>query len=405
MNSGPDVVVAGAGMAGALFANLLARSEHGRDLDIALVDPKASQRGALAGGCDAGQFDPRVVAVTEHSRQLLARVDAWQGLARYCPYLTMEVRDTEGTGVIRFDCDDVHTETLGHIVENSLIVEALLQNIAALGNVRLLSASIESVVSHTEDGVVLALSSGEQLQPRLLVAADGAASPVREMCGLAVREWSYEQRAIVTTITTEKPHRYCARQWFSPAGPLAFLPLRDDAGDCQRCSIVWSQHSDHAEALMALDDTAFCLALERASEGTLGAVVRCEKRFALPLRQRHAIDYVTTGVVLLGDAAHSIHPLAGQGANLGFKDAQVLVEELQRALTRGLLLGSAAVLERYQRRRKPDNLGMMAAMETFKRLFESEAPPLRLLRNEGMRYLDRLGMAKNILAKQAMGIG
>ena len=168
--------------------------------------------------------------------------------------------------------------------------------------------------------------------------ADGAHSAVREHFQFATQQWDYGQQAIVTTITTEKPNQQTAWQRFMPSGPLAFLPLNND-GDLHRCSIVWSQDTAEAEQLMALSDQDFCRQLSRDSEHCLGRVLNIEKRHLIPLRQSHATDYVMPRVALLGDAAHSIHPLAGQGANLGFADAQVLVEEIANAQARGLDVG------------------------------------------------------------------
>ena len=401
-----DVVIAGAGIAGALFANLLARSEQGRNLGILLVEPNP-----FKANYSAERFDARVVALTEQSRRMLDELNVWGWVAarRCCPYLTMSVRDAEGTGQVDFDCAEARQLSLGHIVENSLLVEGLLGQLQQHTNVAIRQAAIEAVDSRGEEAVCLTLSgSGEvaagKVRARLLVAADGALSPVRSLCSLTVREWEYGHKAIVTTITTESGHGHRARQWFSPDGPLAFLPLQNRDGGTNQCSIVWSQKDARAEELLALDGGAFCRALTASSEAALGKVVHCERRFSFPLRQRHAVDYTSDGVALIGDAAHTIHPLAGQGINLGFKDAGVLAEELAWGLRRGLPLGSRAVLGRYQRRRKPDNLAMMALMEGFKRLFESEQPLLRLLRNDGMSGVNRLGPLKNMLARQAMGL-
>jgi 2-octaprenylphenol hydroxylase len=188
-----------------------------------------------------------------------------------------------------------------------------------------------------------------------------------------------------------------------PTGPLAFLPL-NNMGDDHRCSIVWSQDTQEAERLMTLDDQQFCQQLSKASEYCLGEVLKIQKRFLIPLRQSHATDYVMPRVALIGDAAHSIHPLAGQGANLGFSDGQVLAQEIANAYTRDVDLGDLTVLKRYQRRRKPENLATMAAMEGFKRLFGSQNSTLRLLRNYGLSAVNGLGAIKNKLIKQAMGL-
>lgn len=256
--------------------------------------------------------------------------------------------------------------------------------------------------SAEQGAVALLLQTGERLTTRLLVAADGGQSRVRELAGFATREWSYGQRAIVTTVQTQRAHQNTAWQRFLPTGPLAFLPLPGKEQDC--CSIVWSASNEYAEKLLALDDAAFGEALAEAFEHRLGAIQKLAPRYSFPLQQRHSTRYVKPGVALIGDAAHVIHPLAGQGANLGIQDVHALAEELQRALARGLPPGSTAVLERYQRRRMGSNLLMMGAVEGFKRLFAESSLPVRWLRNAGMRRLDALTPVKSHIMRQAMGL-
>lgn len=401
-----DVVVAGAGMVGAAFAALLASNESattesGKNLRIAVLEARPFEMPDLS-----ESFDPRVVALTALSRKLLEDTGAWEQIVarRVCPYQRMEVWEADGTGHIEFDCAEVRQPSLGHIVENALVVEALWQRLEALENVTLLCPATVVGLERQAEGVAISLADGSVINTKLLAAADGAQSKVRELCGLQLRQWEYGHHAIVTTITTEKNHNFTARQRFLPEGPLAFLPLQTETGDCHQCSIVWSQQADVAEMLMALDDEAFCGALTRAGENCLGNVVAVDKRYKIPLKQRHAVDYVVPGVALMGDAAHTIHPLAGQGVNLGFQDVIVLVEEVERAVSRGLSPGDMWALGRYQRRRKPHNLGTMAVMEGFKRLFEKQPLPVRLLRNDGMNTVNRLGPIKNLMVRQAMGL-
>lgn len=396
-----DVVVAGAGMVGAAFASLLATTESGKNLRIAVLEARPFEMPDLS-----ESFDPRVVALTALSRKLLEDTGAWEQIAarRVCPYQRMEVWEADGTGHIEFDCAEVRQPSLGHIVENALVVEALWQRLEALENVTLLCPATVVDLERQPEGVAISLADGSVINTKLLAAADGAQSKVRELCGLQLRQWEYGHHAIVTTVTTEKNHDFTARQRFLPEGPLAFLPLQTETGDCHQCSIVWSQQAEVAELLMTLDDDAFCEALTRAGESCLGNVVAVDKRYKIPLKQRHAVDYVVPGVALMGDAAHTIHPLAGQGVNLGFQDVIVLVEEVERAVSRGLSPGDMWALGRYQRRRKPHNLGTMAVMEGFKRLFEKQPLPIRLLRNDGMNTVNRLGPIKNLMVRQAMGL-
>ena len=237
----------------------------------------------------------------------------------------------------------------------------------------------------------------------LLVAADGANSAVRQQFDFPTREWDYGHSAIVTTVQTEQVNQQTAWQRFMPTGPLALLPL-DKGGDRHYCSLVWSQESEEAERLMALDDAEFCRELSFASEHCLGQIKATDRRFSIPLRQRHATDYVVERVALLGDSAHTIHPLAGQGVNLGFGDVAALVETLTTAAERGNDLGSLLTLNKYQRQRKPENLAMMATMEGFKRLFAADNLAVRLLRNIGLILVDKFKPVKYEIIMQVMGL-
>ncbi|MDA8782600.1 UbiH/UbiF/VisC/COQ6 family ubiquinone biosynthesis hydroxylase [Porticoccaceae bacterium] len=394
-----DMVIVGAGMVGATAASLLARVGGDRALKIALVEARTPEL------FNAEQFDPRVAAITEKSRQLLESAGLWQPMAdkRISPYLRMDVWDAEGTGRIQFDSHDIHQSNLGHIVENSVVVESLLADIGQQPNIDLYCPAHIIDYENCEDRVTVILADGTRLEASLLIAADGAKSKVRQHFQFATREWDYGHSAIVTTIRTEQPNQKTAWQRFMPTGPLALLPLNNQ-GDLHHCSIVWSQETEVAARLMDLNDEQFCAELSRASEYCLGQVLSVDQRHSIGLHQRHATDYATHRVALLGDAAHSIHPLAGQGVNLGFADVAVLVDEIDRAVARRLDLGDMTVLGRYQRRRKPDNLATMAAMEGFKRLFAADNLPLRLLRNMGMSQLNEMSPVKNEIIKRAMGL-
>jgi len=397
-----DVIIVGAGMVGAATACLLARaslSYKSEPITIALVDAR------IADPFNAEQFDPRVAAVTESSRHLLERCGVWGVVEakRVSAYEAMEVWDAEGTGRIHFDCHDIHQPNLGHIVENSLLVGALLQEVAVQPSISFICPVTITDYLYSDDKVTVVLDSGRELCGSLLIAADGANSLIRQHFDIDTKEWDYGHKAIVTTIVTERDNQKTAWQRFMPSGPLALLPLNKD-GDLKYSSIVWSQELDEADRLMALDDEQFCAELGRASEQCLGAVLVVDKRFAVPLRQRHAKNYVLPRVALVGDAAHTIHPLAGQGVNLGFSDVEALVDEIGRAIERGNDIGDIGTLNRYQRRRKPHNLAAMAVMEGFKRLFSADQLGLRLLRNMGMSGLNRLAPLKNEIIKKAMGL-
>lgn len=399
-----DIAIIGAGIAGSALAAALGNE----GLRIALVEARSLAMAELPAARDLQHFDARVSAITPRSKLLLEKLGAWESIADYrqCPYRHMTVWDAEGTGVIEFDCNDVNAPALGHIVENRAIVNALLARVADCGDITAFDGVQLQDCAHVEEapGVHVRLDGGLTLEADLLVAADGAVSPVREMMAFPTREWDYGHRAIVTTVQVEHPHQDTCWQRFLTSGPLAFLPLPGE-DDRHYCSIVWSLREELVDDLLALDDRAFCGALEQAFEGRLGKVLDCAPRFAFPLRQRHAIDYVQPGVALVGDAAHTIHPLAGQGINLGLQDVGVLAEEVLAGHARGLNPGQLALLRRYQRRRKGENLLMMAAMDGFKALFEQQALPLRWLRNAGMRGVGRIGPLKQQLIRHAMGVG
>jgi len=399
-----DIAIIGAGIAGSALAAALGNN----GLRIALVEARPLAMAELPAARDLQHFDARVSAITPRSKLLLEKLGAWESIAAYrqCPYRHMTVWDAEGTGAIEFDCDDVHAPALGHIVENRAIVNALLARVADCGDITAVDGMKlqECAPSEGGPGVRVRLEGGLTLEADLLVAADGAVSPVREMMAFPTREWDYGHRAIVTTVQVEHAHQDTCWQRFLTTGPLAFLPLPGEDGR-HYCSIVWSLREELVDDLLALDKPAFCGALEHAFEGRLGKVLDCAPRFAFPLRQRHAIDYVQAGVALVGDAAHTIHPLAGQGINLGLQDVGVLAEEVLAGHAKGINPGQLALLRRYQRRRKGENLLMMAAMDGFKALFEQQALPLRWLRNAGMRGVSRIGPLKQQLIRHAMGVG
>lgn len=397
-----DVVIVGAGLAGAALAVALSELP----LRIAVVEAQSLSSGWPDIDEGVAAYDARVSALTPASQALLEELGVWQEITRrrVSPYTEMQVWDGEGTGSIHFSADEVGRSVLGHIVENRLVNAALLEKLRFNSRVQLLDASPVAEWRRSIEGPELLLEDGRVLLAPLVVAADGANSRIRGWAGFETREWDYGQKAIVATLEMQQSHKQTARQSFLRTGPLAFLPLSDAQGSDRFCSIVWSADEAEADRLMALGDEAFCQQLAAAFEYRLGAVQAISRRFCFPLRQRHAVHYVQPGVALIGDAAHSIHPLAGQGINLGFQDVRVLAEELTRAHQRGLPLSDLAVLDRYQRRRKGDNLGMMAVMEGFKRLFGESALPLRWLRNTGMSLLDGAAPVKRQLIRRAMGL-
>lgn len=390
-----DVIIVGGGMVGAALALALDRV----GLKTALIDQQSLQPSTLAANAP---WHRRVSALTEASVNLFKYLGAWESMVaqRVCPYTHMVVWDGEGTGEVAFDAQSVPYSQLGFIVENEVIRNGLLQQLAAT-NVHSFGdqAHLEYSLSLTSEGGEVTLANGDVLNAPLLVASDGAESALRRLSGIASNQKDYKHHAIVTTVETELGHQHSARQAFLETGPLAFLPLQGQ----HYCSIVWSLTPGAADRVEALNDGAFCLALERAFEGRAGKILHTDHRLRFPLRQRHARQYHRRGVVLVGDSAHTIHPLAGQGANLGFMDAAVLAEELARALRRGDDFFAPHILDRYQRRRKAHNTAMMLAMVGFQNLFAADNPGIRWARNTGLRLTNRLPLLKELFVQQAMG--
>jgi 2-octaprenylphenol hydroxylase len=394
-----DIVIVGAGLVGASLACAIAQQKNATSLRIALVEA-----GGNVQSFENENFDPRVVALTQASQNLLANIGVWGDVLqnRACAYRDMHVWDGEGTAEIHFNCAEVRENHLGHIVENSVIVTALRKKIAEHSQITLIQpAKIVNLIHH--DKVQIELDNGELLTTDLLIAADGAQSTVRELAEFETREWDYGHKAIVTTVQTQLPHQATAWQRFMRTGPLALLPL-PTINQKHFCSIVWSADTELADELMQLNDAEFCARLGVAFEHKLGTIIHAAERIAIPLRQRHAKTYIQPNTVLVGDAAHNIHPLAGQGVNLGLLDVAALAQEIERALDRKIPLNDFSILRRYQRQRLAGNLMMMSAMEAFKRLFGSESLMLTWLRNSGMRQLNSLTAVKKIIVKAAMGL-
>lgn len=395
-----DLVIVGGGIVGCSTALAASKMGAERPLKIALIEA------SIAPDYQAGEhFDPRVVALSKKSQQFLNELGVWSAIAsqRACPYTNMHVWDAEGTGKIDFDCRDVHDDSLGAIVENSLVVHELNQALFSAANVsRFQPKSVRQFRSFEGRGE-LVLDDGQIIHAPLVIGADGRESDLRQLAQIGTREWPYNQTAIVTTVKVEKSHQFAAWQRFTLHGPLAFLPLTRDGQDSQTCSIVWSIDNDQVAQIQALDDSAFCAALGRAFEYQLGQVEWADKRHSIPLIQRHAKTYIAENLALVGDAAHAIHPLAGQGVNLGLYDVQVLNQELTRATQRHVPLNDASICKRYERQRQGHNLGAMAAMEAFKRLFGSDNLAVRWARNTGMNVFNDNYVIKKQLAKVAAG--
>jgi ubiquinone biosynthesis UbiH/UbiF/VisC/COQ6 family hydroxylase len=384
-----DVLVVGAGMVGAATALMLARKRF----RVAVVEREVLSR--LKPPSAEDPFDLRVSAVSPASRALLARLGVWPALdpQRICDYREMRVWHEGGRAEMHFDSALLAAPDLGSIVENRLLQSALLQQLAALPGVELFGGSALQSIERDGDGLWLHTGRGERLGARLLVAADGRGSAVRELLGLPVWGGSYRQRAIVVNVDTERPHRHTAWQRFLHTGPLAFLPLANG-----QCSIVWSADDDRAEALMALDDAAFRAELGAAFEHRLGAITACSQRAAFDLGWHVAERWLDERVLLIGDAAHGVHPLAGQGVNLGFGD----VDLLDRLLQPGQDPWQRRHLRRFERQRKSETFAASQLFSALKRIYGQSRPALSGLRDLGMSLVDREVMLKRWIITNAM---
>ena len=395
-----DLVIIGGGMVGTSLACALQDS----DLKIALVESHLPS--APSSFPETVQdVDMRVSSLNRASESFLKSTGAWSRINedRLSPYDKMRIWDGIGTGHIQFDALELGESYLGHIVENRVTASALMTQLQQASNIQLFAPDTVKEIEKIEDAnnsYLVHLENGQMLMTPLIVAADGARSFVRSWAEFSMREWDYQHHGLVCTVQTQLPHEACAWQRFTDNGVLAFLPLPNS----HLCSIVWSCPEELSQSLLNMEQAQFNIELSKAFEGKLGTVISTGPRASIPLRQRHAKSYVKEGIVLVGDAAHTIHPLAGQGVNLGLMDAYVLADEIKAGLARGLPPHDEQLLARFERRRMSENLKMMAAMESFKRLFAVQSPALRWARNWGMTKLNKLGFVKQHIAQQAMGI-
>lgn len=385
-----DVVVVGGGMVGSLLACALGRSS----LKVAVLARKQEV------AANANDYDARVSALTLASRAMLDALGIWAGVAhrRFGKVSAMRVWEGDLKGEICFDAAEIAEPYLAFIVENSVILAALHERLQQYTNIHWLNG-IAVDLARSEDGCVIRM--GERaLHARLVVAADGAESSIRERLQVPLRTLQLRQQGIVATVRTEHPHDDTAWQKFLPTGPLAFLPLSEP----HAASIVWSADEQRARDLLALDDRSFSTALAQAFGDRLGAIQSVGGRAAFPLALAHAERYVEERIALVGDAAHTVHPLAGQGVNLGFLDAAALAEVLLNAVAERRDIGRLHVLRRYERWRKGENLAMIAVTGAFKFLFGNDLPLLSQLRNIGLSGTNRMTMAKRLIMRRACGL-
>ena len=383
-----DAVIVGGGLVGSSLACALA----GSGLKLGLVE-RTRPVPAEAGGWDA-----RVYAVSPASEAFLRSLGAWpDDVGRLAPVTQMRIYGDRPGSTLSFSAYDAHVARLAVIVENTALMAALRRALEAQRNLTLFSPAACAAVEWDGDGATLRLEGGRTLRTRLLVASDGADSWLRGQAGIAVEESGYGQTAVVANFATEREHHGTAFQWFRPEGVLALLPLPG-----RRASMVWSARQDWAEHLLALEPERLGCEVAGASQGMLGRLTAITPPAGFPLRLIRVRRLIAPRLALVGDAAHNLHPLAGQGVNLGFQDAR----ELAAVLTaRGAQRdpGSNELLRRYERSRREDILAMTAATHGLQRLFENPAAPLAWLRNLGLNLTDHLAPLKALLVRHALG--
>nr|WP_136251809.1 UbiH/UbiF/VisC/COQ6 family ubiquinone biosynthesis hydroxylase [Ningiella ruwaisensis] len=417
-----DIAVIGAGIVGQTLALLLKDSP----LNILIIDASDSLSFEPEIKQKPQSFAPRVSAISLASQKTLKACGAWQNIKRKQDYTHMQVWEQDGFGRIDFDVNELKSQSLsddalsdttalGAIVENDILVDALystaqnsMENLMVKGESNIdyvLGEQIEEIEyagdsSQSEDaGYQMRLSSNEIIVAKLLIGADGANSFVRQALGCKMTFWDYDHTAIVCNVKTQMPHNNTARQAFTPFGPLAFLPLPDP----HQCSIVYSQDTQNAMALDALSDEEFCKALAVAIDMQLGPLELVTKRFSYPLKMRYVHNWVGQSFALIGDAAHTIHPLAGQGANLGISDALDLAANIKQSLSQNQPFYAKRQLRKYERKRKAQAQKVIATMEGFKRLFSGTNPLLKLSRNAGLIAANKLCPVKQFFIRQAQG--
>lgn len=390
-----DIAIIGGGMVGLALASLLANT----DCNIVVIEKNPPQ------SLDENEVSNRVSAINFASQKMLEQVGAWQQIPanRLSPYQQMLVWEKDSFGKIHFDNQDemikqLGLDQLGFIIENNQIQQALWQIVSQQANVEIILAN-PSHLGVSENGAFLTLDNGEMLSAKLVVGADGANSWVRRQTNIPLISRDYQHTALVCNVRTAEPHQQTARQIFSPESILAFLPLADP----NLCSIVWSLPPEQAQQLVSVEEKAFNQALTIAFDNQLGLCHLQSSRAIYPLVARYSRDFAQPRIALVGDAAHTIHPLAGLGVNLGFADVITLSEQIKLHLFAGNDVGEYRHLREFERRRKVEAIKVLTAMQGLKDLFAGDNPLKKLIRSTGLSLTDKNSLLKKFFIQQTLG--
>lgn len=392
----PDVIIVGGGPAGMTLAAVLA-SQDVKTLSIDRAAP-ATQHDA--------RLDGRTMAISFGSQKVLAAAGVWDKLEPHaCPIDNIQITDGDSPVLLEFDKSEVDERAFGWIIDLALIRKSLFDRVGDLPAAMHISGAEVAGFARDEDGVSVTLEDGRTFKAPLVIGADGRQSKTREFMGIGTRGWNYNQTAVVCTVVHKNPHNHVAVENFRETGPFAILPVTDGPKGEHRSSVVWTWHvpPEVAPAPMHWEEETFNAALQNRFPDFYGSVKLVGERFAYPLNFIHAHDYIAPRMALIADAAHGMHPIAGQGLNLGYRDVALLGQMIPDALRAGRDIGSWALLQRYQRRRRLDNMSMMGTTDFFVRLFSNAVPPVAMARKIGMKAVARLPFAKNFFMKQAMG--
>lgn len=393
LNSSQDIVIIGGGIVGLAAACLLAKA----GFSVIIIEG-----GKPPENLHLNEYDLRVSAITKFSQKILQHLETWDEILslRATPFRSIIATNTHSGNQIRFDSTDVAETELGFIIENSILRTVLWKKLNSFQNAKIITQVKLTAIKQHANNIELILDNHSSIFSKLLIGADGAKSQVRQLANIALTEKNYHQSAIVATIKTSLPHHEIARQRFLEGGPLAFLPLSQP----DLCSIVWSIPPEQASMLCNLSVDEFNQTLAKSFNYELGRTELQSERAAFPLIMRHANSYVTTRIALIGDAAHTLHPLAGQGLNLGLQDASALIEILVTTAQKNRDIGHLSNLRKYERSQKSHNAQMISLVGGFNWVFNQSPPWLKNWLPWGMNFFDQIPFLKQWTMRQAMGL-